>query len=298
MPEQTATPLSAPNHLARVACALLGCLAIFSSTARADLEPLGAEQLSAASVPGAGISILLANTNIRMTVGEVALTDPATGATLTLREVVVGDGAEGGVSLDTFPGEPNTIDVVTDPLTGVSALALSMNRQYPYTLTVEHLVLDGHDLGELALRDLWWRRTELLLAGHADGSAGLSAALASEGALGEFSLAYNTSGESLRLSGVHWAGTASGAPHTPSEWSFSGPLQIGSLPDHPLTMDVIGNAVDAIGNPLDPHVLLNLPLSGTLRIENLALGNQQFGPVALDGLRVHSLSLQLAAPAP
>lgn len=268
-----------------------------TSPCLAELQPLGEVQLESTAVASAGLSIVIAGTDLKLSMSSLKATDPATGKSLELQDVTLDDGAGGGFSLDTgFSVDTSTIetltvDIDTEPVTGRGVIKLSHPMASPYTLTAQHTVLDGHDLGVLTLRNQWWQKTEISLATHIDGTDGVDLALAREGSLGELSLTYNDAGQSLALYGVHWAESASGAAEDPASWSFSGPLRIGDLADNPATIDVVGPA-----EPAEPYVMLNLPMTGTLRIEEVALGGQSFGPVALDGIQVHSLHISLPTP--
>jgi len=40
-------------------------------------------------------------------------------------------------------------------------------------------------------------------------------------------------------------------------------------------------------------IFLSLPIAGTVRIENVAFGGQDFGPIAIDGIHVHRLNVKI-----
>lgn len=111
-----------------------------------------------------------------------------------------------------------------------------------------------------------------------------------------FTYTYNTTPAALSLAGIHIAGAATGAaddPATPSTWEFGGTsnfFKIGSIGDvynTPASMDV---ATDAGGITT---VNLSLPMSGTVRMENVQFGAQSFGPVAIDNIQFHRLNVKI-----
>jgi hypothetical protein len=63
---------------------------------------------------------------------------------------------------------------------------------------------------------------------------------------------------------------------------------LGIFDNDPARFDVI---TETINNTT--HVILDLPMTGTLRIEDLAFGGEDFGPCAIDGIKVHRLSVEI-----
>ena len=111
-----------------------------------------------------------------------------------------------------------------------------------------------------------------------------------------FTYTYNTTPAALSFTGIHIAGAATGGsddPATPSTWEFGGVsnvFKIGSIGDvynTPASMDV---ATDAGGITT---VNLSLPMSGTVRMENVQFGAQSFGPVAIDNIQFHRLNVKI-----
>lgn len=111
-----------------------------------------------------------------------------------------------------------------------------------------------------------------------------------------FTYTYNTTPAALSLAGIHIAGAATGAgddPALPSTWEFGGVsnvFKIGAIGDvynTPASMDV---ATDAGGITT---VNLSLPMSGTVRMENVQFGAQSFGPVAIDNIQFHRLNVKI-----
>ena len=111
-----------------------------------------------------------------------------------------------------------------------------------------------------------------------------------------FTYTYNTTPAALSFTGIHIAGAATGGsddPATPSTWEFGGVSNvfkigsIGNVYNTPASMDV---ATDAGGITT---VNLSLPMSGTVRMENVQFGAQSFGPVAIDNIQFHRLNVKI-----
>ena len=73
-------------------------------------------------------------------------------------------------------------------------------------------------------------------------------------------------------------------PHT---WTYSGPFKIGDIAGaNPAQIDI---GTDASGVT---SVRYELPMAGSIRVEDVNFGGSDFGPLALDGLTVHHLAIQ------
>ncbi|BBO68034.1 hypothetical protein DSCA_19640 [Desulfosarcina alkanivorans] len=70
-------------------------------------------------------------------------------------------------------------------------------------------------------------------------------------------------------------------PTDPSQWQRIGRFSIGDLDGgRPARLDVGASAIE-----------MELPINGSIRAENLHFGAQDFGPLAIDNIRVHHLTL-------
>jgi hypothetical protein len=99
--------------------------------------------------------------------------------------------------------------------------------------------------------------------------------------------------ESLTIDGIHFSETSGGTVHLPATWTFDGYYRIGDLFNataaNPAMFDVITRVDDGT-----THIMLNLPMSGNFRIEDVAFGGNDFGPCAIDGIDVHRLQVDMA----
>ena len=110
---------------------------------------------------------------------------------------------------------------------------------------------------------------------------------------------YNTTTDGvLSFANIHIAGLATGTETTPSTWAFSDTFKIGTIDGSfsatPATIDV---ATDTSNNT---SLHLSLPMSGTVRVEEVKFGVDilgavnNFGPIAIDGIQIHRLDLKIS----
>jgi len=99
----------------------------------------------------------------------------------------------------------------------------------------------------------------------------------------------------LALTGIHLMGAATGTaddPSNPATWKFTGTnnvFRIGNIDTgNPATIDV---STDTGGTT---SLNLNLPMQGSLRVENVNFGGNDFGPIAIDGINVHHLYVKIS----
>ena len=110
--------------------------------------------------------------------------------------------------------------------------------------------------------------------------------------------AYNTAPESLSLSGIHIAGSITGDVTNPANpldpWVVSGTFKIGDISTTPAQMDV-GTWVDSSsGTPVSTTSLfLSLPMAGSIGVENVNFGGNDFGPMIITDIQVHHLVIRI-----
>jgi hypothetical protein len=100
-------------------------------------------------------------------------------------------------------------------------------------------------------------------------------------------LTYNDLNESLAANGIHFGLHDAGDPADPSTWQMTGLFQIGAIAEGaPATFDV-GQGEDGM-----VAVTMNMPMRGSLRVESLQWGGSDFGPMAIDDIQVHRLTVR------
>jgi hypothetical protein len=278
-----------------LSCILMGIF--FSVSAHARMTEVSESELSLVSAQS-GINYVIGDSRLRITTGSYRIsdTDSSPYNWIELNNISVDDGNGNYFSMDTPIDDYyawNTLDVATtdDGLTKVY-LKMSLGVE-PRTYTIGNFVFCSQDLGSIRLENL--RRTPadmLLLSGRNDGTSGINLEYQTELILDSAKFIYNTSPISLDLNGIHLAGTVGGAPEDPSAWTFSGKFKFGDFQtDNPVTIDV------ATGTNLDgttsTSLIYNVPMNGSLRVQSVDFGGNNFGPCAIDGINVHHLGIQI-----
>jgi hypothetical protein len=107
--------------------------------------------------------------------------------------------------------------------------------------------------------------------------------------LGITSLSYNyNASKSLTLSGITFADTFSGDAEDPSSWIPTGSFTLGNVAaGNPASFDI------GTDDKERTYVAFNLPMSGSVRISNIALGGTDFGPIAIDGIKVEKFLIEI-----
>lgn len=283
---------------------------LFSPSASASMMSLGDEELS--SITGqSGVSIAFDEGLFRMSFDKwyIADTDhvlldstiydtwstidPDENNRIELNNLVIDDGAGGYFSFATPAGQPITFDVGTSPYNPNHTI-ISMNLPHhtnPRSMSVGNFIFLRQDIGTLALNHVTETERHLLIGPHAIGSTGIDLEYTTKMDIDGLEYMYNSIlGWSLLFSGIHLCQTASGSPETPSGWTFSGPFMIGNFAENnPATIDV-GTSTEEAGKTV---MRLNAPMEGSLRIEGVNFGPNNFGPCAIDGITVHRMSIDL-----
>lgn len=107
---------------------------------------------------------------------------------------------------------------------------------------------------------------------------------------------YNST-DSLTFSKITFAESISGTPDDPSTWNLTtGQFRIGDLEhNNPATIDFFADPTTDTSNPRYDagYVALNLPMNGSIRVENVTFGSNNFGSIAIDGLQVEKLYIEI-----
>lgn len=302
------------RYLPSLMASLLVLMLSFPHTASAGMTSLGDEELSSITAQS-GVSIAISEGWARISYDSWYIEDtdhnvnwdtPETGDTdgnrIEFNDLVIDDGAGGYFSFASY-GEPFTFDVGASPYEDDQTL-ISMrlsSHGNPRTLSVGNFVFLGRDIGSLALNDMTERGQYILLGPHGDGGCGIDFEYGAKMDIGAFEYTYNHDSatgdsQSLLVSAIHLCNNASGAPENPAAWAFNGTFRIGDFEEsNPATFDVGSNP--EVGKTI---VRLNVPMKGSLRVENVSLVSgpdsatiSDFGPCALDGIKVHRMTIDL-----
>jgi hypothetical protein len=280
---------------------LLSAFSLFTRTSDAT-EPVALNDSEMAAVTGQSGLTLLAKGVANISASVVGISDK-NGHTIEFRNFTIDDGIGGYFSFDTpwiitdtsMSLDPTTIDVYTNAAGQPLVYWRDTMNVMPRWYSVGDLVFCDQSLGSLNIDAVSEGPTLMRFGGHSNHTAGIDFDISKQTNTQAFRFTYNTTPEALTFSGIHVVGSATGAndnPADPSTWSFTGTnnvFRIGNIDaGNPATMDV--GTDPATGTSA---VYLNLPMEGSIRVENVNFGGNNFGPIAIDGIKVHRLSLQI-----
>jgi hypothetical protein len=301
---------------------------LFVSPAASGMTALGDGDLAACHA-GSGVSLGVSGT-AQINVGSFFYQDtdynilsPGYKNRIELQNIV------SSYSISTLSGNPITIDVGSNsaghayvdihdpsPITFAFSANLHFDEYYPGATNLQNYdqyyydpVLDihdhmtdyiVHDLGTIEVSDIVSTENNLLIGAHGGLDFYYEAKIdigSSSGIGTGFHYKYNATNalDALEFNGIHLCETATGdLEGYPSTWTYSGPFKIGNA-DGPAQVD-IGTSTSPGGVTT---LLLNLPMEGSIRVEDVIFGTDSgnnpvhFGPLALDGINVHHLAIQI-----
>jgi hypothetical protein len=289
------------------------CMLLAATPAVAGMTALGDRDLSAIHA-GSGVSLDITGTNL-INIGSMFFRDYDTGNGIELNNIVWSNGSGGGFSFATPAGDPFTIDVGTNTAgqtivdlhdsTQVSPRAFGANLHfleyspgaYSYDPGYYDLVRDihdyitdyiVHDLGSLNVSGIVSPGNNLLIGAH----GGIDFQYNANIAIGSALYNYNTA-NALAFTGIQFFGTTpeiTELPQDPTTWKpGSGSFQTGNMAGgNPAQIDVGTDTTTGV-----TEIKLALPMTGEIRVENVNFGGADFGPLALSGLDVHRLAIQI-----
>jgi hypothetical protein len=295
------------NGLAVFVAVLLFTLAALLSAAPSRAAGLvGLKDAELANVTGqAGISTGL-DLSMNYSVSLMKFSDTsATPNWLVLKNFTITDGSGGLFLVTTYQGgtlaglDPVTLDVGTNAAgrTLISSYDPSAvtPRWYGAELWFGDAVGTETSLGNLNLDALSQGPSLAHVGAHADGTGGgLDFDYTTRISADALKLTYNTAPVlpdtgALALKGIHLAYAATGDPADYTQWAFTGNFKIGDIDaGNPAKVDVVTDTSTG-----STSIYLNLPMQGTLRVAEVAFGGNNFGPIAIDGIDVHRLTVKI-----
>ena len=273
---------------------LLLLAAIISAGPATAAEPANLSDAELAGVTAqAGISINV-ETKSRLDINEFNISDtPDVGVDrqwIKFKHITVDDGQGGYFTTATSITDPITVDIGTNDAGRTLVSVYDPSHVLPRWYGIEDIEFVDLSIGSLNIDALSMGPSLYRAGAHADGTGGgfdfdYSTRITAQA----IRFTYNNVPEALTLSGIHLAGSATGAENDPATWSFTGNFKIGDMDaGTPAKLDVVTNTDDAPGVT---SLVLNLPIQGSLRVENVNFGGNDFGPIAIDGINAHRLSL-------
>jgi len=263
---------------------------------RAQLTEITEEELSQVSAQ-AGITYTYGDSQFRITSESYRISDTDHDPVhwMEFNNFTINDGKGGYFTMDTpFDGLLsyyyfNTIDVATGDAAQAYVMFNLSTHAEPRTYTVGNFVFCDQDLGSIRLEDVQMGLSDKLIIGaRTDGGSGIDMEYQTRIDIASIEYTYNNQPTSLLLSGIHLSQYATGSPEDPTSWLYTGKFKIGDIENNnPMTMDV-GTSADN-----GTSVYLNIPMTGSARVEGVDFGDNRFGPCAIDGINVHHLIVQM-----
>lgn len=198
------------------------------------------------------------------------------------------DGVAGKLTVD-IGAVTNNPDIITDdiPLVFLSCPDWMQNID----VLVGNINWCGKNIGSAEIRGFSLPSWHAYIGSYA--GAGIDFQLGFRTKIEEIKFNYGEAAESFSVQKLQAAGTFTGAPEDPSAWVASGEFKVGdalaSTPN-PATIDIgVRENTDGTATPI---IQMQLNASGSIRASDLKFGTQSFGPMALDGIKVHSMKIE------
>ena len=246
----------------------------------------------AAVVAQSGVSIVLANVQFDWAAGHVTIYDTdsdrssdADAGSISFEGITLLNGVVETLSAMTL--DVYTIDDSSNPLDGQTFTVWESPDLFQYlNFTVDDLIFCGQSIGQLEIDNFTTPQQYWTTGAH---SSGMDFEAGLEMNIDSLSYLFNNNDDAFELAGIHLSESSTWDISTdPSEWSYSGVFSIGDIDGgNPATMDIGTNSGG------QTVVQLELPMSGSIMVENLSFGSNDFGPMAIDGIEVHRLTVTL-----
>lgn len=283
---------------------------------KAEMKEVGNDELKNVTAQD-GISISLDHATFYDEYGRISIFDSDNAGSLALEDVVIGNGNGWGYSFTT--AEPLTIDLIEydapyinqlspDSLIyGEKNVVLSINApawEQDLYYTANRFSFCGQELGSLKLGSINLRSFNFMLTtpdhesyGYTEGESGIYYRSLFQQTIDTFQFTYNPSPQgSLSFSGIRFANSFSNDIATnptvaTTDTDAQGSFIIGKA-ETPNAYEDFAH-IHLTRNGTSAIIDTTLPMEGSIRINGVQLGEQAMGPVAIDGIHVHKMSMQL-----
>lgn len=188
----------------------------------------------------------------------------------------------------------------------VMAIIDSPGFNFTTDMTVSDIDFCGASIGSLSVEDTALSMFHLYLGPHTGN--GVDFELGLRARTTQFSYMYNST-DSLNYSGITLADSFSGTPESaPSTWSPTGVFKIGDVDGgNPATMDFAPDTTaawsftdsDGAAYTVDNtryntgYIALSLPMTGSLRIDNITFGGDDVGAFVMDGINARTFTVEI-----
>lgn len=204
------------------------------------------------------------------------------------------DGVAGKLTVD-IGNVGNNTDITTDdiPLVFLSCPDWMQNID----VLVGNINWCGKSIGSAEIRGFSLPSWHAYIGSY--GGAGIDFQMGFRTKIEEIKFNYGEAGESFSVKKLQAAGSFAEAPESdPSTWTASGEFTVGDVladitpnpaPPNPASID-IGSRSETDDTPV---IHLNLSATGSIRASDIKFGTQSFGQMAIDGIKVHSMKIEM-----
>lgn len=204
------------------------------------------------------------------------------------------DGIAGKLTVDIGNINQGTDDIADDiPLVFLSCPDWTQN----INIMIGNVNWCGKSIGSLDVRNFELPSWHAYIGSY--NGTGIRYQLGFRTSIEEIRFNYGTEGEAFSIKGIQAAGTfmhdasdtVQDNPADPSTWKAIGEFKIGDAiasSPNPATIDFGVRETDE-----KPFIQLGLSASGSVRASDVQFGSQSFGPMAIDGIQVHSMRMEL-----
>ena len=265
------------------------------NSANASLKRMKSRELDAVRAQ-AGISIGLSNATFYDEFDRFTIHDSDTNVnstdSLVLEDMTIGDGQGWGYSFSTnSPLEINMIEY--DPTWGGTYIALKIactDWEQNINYRIDNIKFCNKDLGSLEIGQVLMPSFELQIAPPFDDDSGIYFKYARELEIENIKYNYNNDDDKLSFQNLQMAQSFSGDPANPDSWSAQGKFKTGDMDGEGMSSFAKFNIIEE--NDLQ-KIRLNLPMQGSIRIKDIKTPDQDFGPIVLDGIKVHKMETKM-----
>ncbi len=161
-------------------------------------------------------------------------------------------------------------------------------------INIEEINFNGYKIGSLDIRESSTPKWNLSLGAHNSG-IDMEAGLKSK--IPQLSFNYGNPSDSYYLGftsfflAKNFPGSAAfpDDPSNPSTWNANGKFKVGDFQqNNPATIDIGVRVSDN-----SPVISISAPMSGSVRMGNIHIKDKDFGPAAIDGIIVHTMSIEI-----
>ena len=261
-----------------------------SFSVNAKMKQMSNLELDAVSAGNVLYAFKVSNSSLSISADNISFTDSGLINILEFQGITIDNGSGEGFCYDTPVGAVELYFMTDGVSPGFRYLVyeipdMSSNLNLPH-INAANISFCGTDLGSLAVENIAMAgsRERLDLQPKV---GGLNHDLNIAMSIGEIRYTYDSAGGALSLGNIHLSESAAGVPENPALWNFSGPFRVGNIDN--LTPAAFGANYDI---PV-PAAQFDLPMSGCIRIENVSMGANNFGPAAIDGIKMHSFYVRI-----